>query len=122
MNDVPAGFPALLRAQKIAKRTQKGGWKCTRGQAAEETRAALSELLAAQDVPAALGKFLYAAAEVGYPSGVDWEQALLAYVRGVQARYTAFEALVRADGRDVNALSDEERARYMDEAERAQTS
>lgn len=122
VNDVPAGFPALLRAQKIAKRTQKGGWKCTRGQAAEEVRTALSELLAAQDVPAALGKFLYAAAELGYQSGGDCEQALLDYVRGVQARYTAFEALVRADGRDVNALSDEERARYMDEAERAQTS
>ena len=69
-----------------------------------------------------LRRQLYAAAELGYQSGGDCEQALLDYVRGVQARYTAFEALVRADGRDVNALSDEERARYMDEAERAQTS
>ena len=119
VNDVPGGFPALLRAQKVCKRCEKGGWKRTREEAAEQVRQALAALLAADgDVSERLGEFLYAAAALGFRSGGDCEQALLDCVKKVQARYTAFESLVRADGKDVNALSGEERARYMAEAER----
>ena len=117
VNDVPEVFPALLRAQKIAKRCEKGGWKRTREEAEQEVRAALDALSAAQDVPAALGRFLYTAALLGYKAGGDCEQALLDFVKTVQARYTAFEGRVRADGKDVNALSPEERAAYMQRAE-----
>lgn len=66
-----------------------------------------------------LGAFLYAAAEYAYVTGGDCEQALLDEVRRRQAVYTAFEACVRRDGKDVNALSKEERDAYMGEAERA---
>ena len=118
VNDVPEVFPALLRAQKIAKRCEKGGWKVSLAAAQEEARAALAALDGAQDVPAALGRFLYAAAVLGYKAGGDCEQALLDFVKGVQARYTAFEALVRADAKDVTALTDGERRAYMEAAQR----
>ncbi len=116
VNDVPAVFPALLRAQKIAKRTAKGGWKVS----AEEAKAHLEKALdALSGDDASLGKLLYAAAEYAYATGTEAEQALLDEVRVRQARYTAFEALVRADGKDVNALSEAERAAYTEAAERA---
>ncbi len=119
VNDVPACFPALLRAQKIAKRTEKGGWVISREQAAADAAAAIGELTEAGS--AALGRFLYCAAVLGYKAGGDCEQALLDYGKKMQAQYTAFEARVRADGKDVNALSAEERAFYMQEAERDTT-
>ncbi len=117
VNDVPAVFPALLRAQKIAKRTAKGGWKQTPEEARAGLRAAMDELFAKGE--SVLGAFLYAAAEYAYVTGGDCEQALLDEVRRRQAVYTAFEACVRRDGKDVNALSKEERDAYMGEAERA---
>ena len=120
VNDVPEGFPALLRAQKIVKRTFKGGWKVSREDAVKKTRAELETLLASdEDKAQKLGKFLYAAAELGYLLGGDCEQALLDEVKRRQAVYTAFEARVAADGKDVNALTQEERAAYMGDAERA---
>lgn len=120
VNDVPEGFPALLRAQKIVKRTFKGGWKGSREDAVKKTRAELETLLASdEDKAQKLGKFLYAAAELGYLLGGDCEQALLDEVKRRQAVYTAFEARVAADGKDVNALTQEERAAYMGDAERA---
>ena len=61
---------------------------------------------------------MYAAAVLGYKAGGDCEQALLDFVKGVQARYTAFEALVRADAKDVTALTDGERRAYMEAAQR----
>ena len=116
VNDVPEVFPALLRAQKIAKRTAKGGWKLTQ----EEARAALKRAeddLFAQGA-GALGEFLYAAAAYACAIGADGEQALLDYAKQRQRVYTAFEALVRADNRDVNALTPAERQAYTEAAER----
>ena len=49
---------------------------------------------------------------LGKLKGGDAEQALLDKVKAVQRAYTAFEALVRADGKDVNALSPEEKKEY----------
>lgn len=119
VNDVPQVFPALLRAQKIAKRCAKGGWTYSRKEVLSQAQRALDELRAGQGAPGgALAQLLYAAAELGYLTGSDCEQALLDFVKQRQAQYTAFEARVRADGKDVTALSDEERAAYMGEAER----
>ena len=123
VQDVPAGFPALLRAQKIAKRTEKGGWKA--GTFAEEA-ALLTEKVSAlgaaaergEDVAAPLGEALFTMVLLGRAAGGDCEQALLDTVKKMQERYTKFEAMVRADGKDVNALSAQERRQYLDEVSR----
>lgn len=122
VNDVPEGFPALLRAQKVRKRMEKGGW--ARGTAAEVSARLSSSLTAFEnakekaDAEAALSEILWECAALGRTAGVDCEQALLDRAKRAQKEYTAFEARVLADGKDVNALSAEERARYMDEAKR----
>ena len=118
VNDVPEGFPALLRAQKIAKRTEKGGFADAYETAERDLLAALEALSAAEgkDADTALADLLYAAVRLGRKKGVECEQALLDKVKAVQREYTAFEGLVRADGKDVNALSDEEREEYRKRA------
>ena len=114
VNDVPEGFPALLRAEKVVKRTGKGGWKDTYEAAEEALFAAEKRLAAAEgaNTDEALGELLLAAVRLGKLKGGDAEQALLDKVKAVQREYTAFEALVLADGKDVNALSPEERKEY----------
>ncbi len=114
VNDVPEGFPALLRAEKVVKRTGKGGWKDTYDEAERALLAAEKALKAAEgaETEEALGELLLAAVRLGKLKGGDAEQALLDKVKAVQKEYTAFEGLVRADGKDVNALSPEERKEY----------
>ena len=55
---------------------------------------------------------------LGRAVGVDCEQALLDTVKKMQQRYVRFETIVRADGKDVNALSPEEFENYYQEATR----
>ena len=122
VNDVPEGFPALLRAQKVRKRMEKGGWE--RSSAAEITArltASLAQFGAAKDkaeAETALSEILWECAALGRTAGVECEQVLLDRAKKAQQDYTAFEARVRADGKDVTALTPEERARYMGEAQR----
>ena len=117
VNDVPACFPALLRAQKIAKRTEKGGWKRSFDDAARALEEKIAALRKAHGDAAApiLGEALYEMVCLGRAAGADCEQALLDTVKKMQVRYTQFEAKVRADGKDVNALSPEEAAAYRKE-------
>lgn len=119
VNDVPEGFPALLRAQKVAKRVGKGGWDFSSLDNVEKKLAEeygeLKEAYASGDkarVAAELGDYLMCAAWLGRAVGADCEQALLDTVKKVQKRYTAFEKRVLADGKDVNALTDEEWQTY----------
>ena len=125
VNDVPEGFPALLRAQKIAKRTEKGGWKfASFDGAVSSLRASLEALKAAnaagdkEQIASLLGDALMCMAWLGRAVGVDCEQALLDTVKKMQQRYVRFETIVRADGKDVNALSPEEFENYYQEATR----
>ena len=117
VNDVPACFPALLRAQKIAKRTEMGGWKRSFDEAARALEEKVAALRNAHGDAAApiLGEALYEMVCLGRAAGADCEQALLDTVKKMQVRYTQFEAKVRADGKDVNALSPEEAAAYRKE-------
>ena len=126
VNDVPEVFPALLRAQKIAKRMQKGGWDAATIENFErkfrEEYAELMEAFRAGDaahISEELGDVLFCTVELGRAVGGDCEQALLDTVKKMQARYTAYEALVRADGKDVNALTKEERDAYYERAKHA---
>ncbi len=126
VNDVPACFPALLRAQKIAKRMEKGGWDAATFENFEkkfrEEYAELRAAVAAGDKNAAeeeLGDVLFCAVELGRAVGADCELALLETVKKCAARYTAYEALVLEDGKDVHALSEEEKNEYYRRAKDA---
>ena len=126
VNDVPECFPALLRAQKIAKRMEKGGWDAATFENFErkfrEEYGELREAFAAGDraaIEEELGDVLFCAVELGRAVGADCEQALLDTVKKAAARYTAYEGLVLADGKDVHALSEEEKADYYRRAKDA---
>lgn len=119
VNDVPEVFPALLRAQKIVKRMAKGGWN--RGDLKIEEAKELIEAYKAGDklrIEEALGNFLMAVVNIAYASGVDAEQTLLDTVKREAARYTEWERLVLADGKDVHALSEEESIAYYKQAKK----
>ena len=123
VNDVPACFPALLRAQKIAKRMEKGGWDpATVENFERKFREEYQELMEAAKggdgahISEELGDVLFCAVELGRAVGADCEQALLDTVKKMQARYTAYEELVLRDGKDVHALTEEERNAYYERA------
>lgn len=120
VNDVPACFPALLRAQKIMKRMEKGGWD-VRADAYDRLAVAskvFAETMCGPDAETALGELLWAVTSLGLIVKKDCEQVLLDRVRRAQQDYTAFEARVRAAGKDVSSLTPEERTAYMDEVRR----
>lgn len=123
VNDVPEGYPALLRAQKVCKRMAKGGWHFDRfSDVSRKLEEEMSELKEAYEsgkadmVASELGDVLMVVAQIGRLVGADCEQSLLDTVKKVQRRYCRFEELVLADGKDVTALSDEEWADYYKRA------
>lgn len=125
VNDVPECFPALLRAQKVAKRVEKGGWDKASIEAFEEKiREEYTELLEAyrsgeeRRVLEELGDVLFCMVELGRAVGADCEMALLDTVKKMQARYTAYEKLVRADGKDPLTLTQAERDEYYERGKR----
>ena len=125
VNDVPEVFPALLRAQKIVKRMAKGGWdyqepETCRRKFAEEAKE-LEEAVQSGDkgkITAEFGDILMVLMHTAYMLGVDSEQALLDTVKKVAARYTEWERLVLADGKDVHSLTEEERVSYYKRAKK----
>lgn len=128
VNDVPKCFPALLQAQKVAKRVERGGWdKPTFESAKAALEEELAELKAETEKSAAgrgdkaktaeeLGDALFCMATMARAVGADAEEALLDTVIKVQRRYTEYEKLVLADGKDVNALTKPERDEYYERA------
>ena len=123
VNDVPQGFPALLRAQKLCKRMAKGGWAfndfskntAKLNEEVEELRKAYESGDQAK-IAEELGDVLMVVAWLGRLVGADCEQALLDTGKKVVKRYAEWESLVRADGKDVNALADEEWIAYYRQA------
>lgn len=119
VNDVPACFPALLRAQKIVKRMAKGGWDFQNPESCKKKFAEEAEELAAavkrgdkKEIAGEFGDLLMVLAHAAYMLGIDSEQALSDTVKKCAARYNEWERLVLADGKDVNALSSEEWQAY----------
>ena len=126
VNDVPACFSALLRAQKIAKRMEKGGWDAATIENFERKfREEYDELMAAcktgdaKKIAEELGDVLFCTVELGRAVGGDCEMALLDTVKKMAARYTAYEGLVLSDGKDVHKLTDEEKLDYYKRAKDA---
>lgn len=117
VNDVPKCFPALMQAQKIAKRLEKGGWTQDVSALRQRIALALKTLeIAGSDTEKkeALGTLLMSAVWLSRAVGVEGEEALLETVKRLKEGYTLYERTVLADGKDVNALSEEERAAYYE--------
>lgn len=105
VNDVPQSLPALLRAQKVFKRMQKGGWK------EDLTPSEWFKRVENGDT-SVIGKALWQAAAICRSAGEESEQSLMDEVKRMQREYTEFERLVINDGKDVTALTQEQTERY----------
>ncbi len=123
VNDVPETFPALLRAQKIAKRMKNGGWNfCDEQKNLVKLNEEINELVLAhkngdkEGMKAELGDVLMVIVHWALILGVNCEQALLDTVEKVVKRFNAFEGLVLADKKNVKELSDEEWFNYYNKA------
>ena len=126
VNDVPGCFPALLRAQKVSKRMEKGGWDAPSFEQfkinfAEEFEELIKEHAAGNGagIHEELGDLFMCVVELGRAVGGECELALLDAVKKLQARYTLYEEYVRADGKDVHVLTKEERDAYYKRAKDA---
>ena len=126
VNDVPTCFPALLQAQKIAKRLGKGGWETdgfTQVKAELLTKlSALENALSSGDkdgIKGALGGFLFVCACLCRAAGADGEEALLEKLEKIKRLYTVYERMALEEGKDVNALTEEERALFLAKAKEA---
>ncbi len=123
VNDVPRGFPAAMRAQKVGKRAAKGGMDFHSVEAAE-TR--LQEELAEFDAARAagnaretereMGDVLFAAVNVGRLAGCDCEKALKESTDKFARRFTQAERLALKDGREVKSLTETEWETYYQAA------
>jgi len=118
VNDVPQNFPALMQAQKVSKRMAKGGWNFNKESAIKKLSEEIEELKSAadKDVAEEAGNILMSAVQLLRLYDVDCEQSLLDVIEKVKRRYTAWEKLVLADGKDVNNLSEEEWYFYYNKA------
>lgn len=123
VRDVPKVFPAVMRAQKAAKRAAKYGYDFKdAGEAAEKVREELSELLAAlaegdkAHIAEEAGDLLFSAVNVGRLAGADCEESLQASTQKFIDRFCATESLLLAEGRKMNELSAEELWAYYERA------
>jgi MazG family protein len=106
LDDVPVGFPALTRAQKIQKRAGQVGFDWgdaapALDKVAEETRE-VAEALAEPGrgrVAEEIGDLLFAAVNVARLSGVDAETALRDATAKFERRFRRMEAMLAEAGR-----------------------
>ena len=106
LDDLPRGFPALVRAAKLQRRMGGAGfaWRDRAGMMAkidEEIEEVRVELAAGDDAGAGreLGDLLFVAANLARECGVDPEAALRATNARVEARFRHLEARLAESGR-----------------------
>lgn len=119
VNDVPACFPAAMRAQKVGKRAAKAGMDFASVDAAIERLleelAEVKDALKKGDKAAAekeIGDLLFAAVNIGRKAGADCEKALKESVERFATRFTLAEKKALADGKIVTTLSEAEWDEY----------
>lgn len=107
LRDVPAAFPALMRAEKVQKRAAKIGFDWDSAEEVfEKTDEELSELkeaLAGGDaahIEEEYGDLLFTAVNLGRHLGLNPEQSLTAATDKFIARFTAMEELANAENLD----------------------
>jgi ATP diphosphatase len=123
LDDVPLALGALLRAAKLQKRAAGQGfdWRDSDGPFAkiDEEVGELKEALAASDQAAVedeFGDLLFTLVNLSRHLDVNPETALRAANRKFEQRFRAMEALLRAEGRDMKALSEAELDEYWNKA------
>jgi len=123
VNDVPATFPALLKAQKTIRRMAKGGWSCgDLNGIKNRLKAEADELAAFGDkkyISEKAGELLMDAVRLGAAAGVNCEEALLDAVERAKKLFSAFEKFALKDGKDVADLTAEEWNYYYSKAKNA---
>ena len=125
VKDVPLAFPAVLRAQKVAKRAAKFGYDFKdAAEAAEKVKEELGELLEAigegdrAHISEEAGDLLFAAVNVGRLAGAECEESLQESTRKFVERFCATEEFLTAEGKRMQDLSPEELWRYYEEAKK----
>lgn len=120
VNDVPKCFPALMQAQKVAKRVGKGGWEIQSfDEAKERFIKDFEEFCEAYEngdkasTEKEFGEMLMMSVWLARKSGLDAEETLLETVKSIKKRYNIFEEKVLSDGKDVNGLTKEEWDEYF---------
>ncbi len=123
---VPKNFPACMRAQKTGKRAAKCGMDFSSAQAAaeklSEEQAELFAAIASGDKQAVFdeaGDLLFSAVNVCRLAGADCEEALRASTEKFAKRFSAFESLALADGKDLTKMSEDEMNAYWEKAKNA---
>lgn len=127
VNDVPACFPAAMRAQKIGKRAAKGGLDFQDvHEAAAQVEKEMQEFFVAYNQRDAvetekeLGDVLFAVVNVGRKAGCDCEKALKESAQRFAKRFTLAESYALKDGRVVTELSAQEWDNYYRKAKAAE--
>ena len=122
---MPSAFPAVLRAQKVAKRAAKFWYDFQdAAEAAEKVKEELGELLEAlaegdkAHIAEEAGDLLFAAVNVGRLAGADCEESLQESTRKFVRRFCETDALVRADGRQMQDLPAAQLWKYYEEAKK----
>lgn len=123
---MPAGLPALMKAQKVQKRAAAVGfdWPCVDGalqKVAEELRELEVEMQdedGRERVAEEYGDLLFALVNVARFLGVDAEQALSSAVQKFTRRFKYIEKKVENSGRNFTTYSLEELDKYWEEAKK----
>ncbi|WP_027134469.1 nucleoside triphosphate pyrophosphohydrolase [Geminicoccus roseus] len=124
LDDIPVGFPALVRAEKLQKRAARVGfdWGALAPVVAK-IREELAEVEEAAD-PAhqaeEIGDLLFAVANLARHLKVDPEEALRGTNAKFERRFRAVEAAARAAGRDPADCTLDELDAWWDEAKLAE--
>ncbi len=111
MEDVPAAFPAALRAHKVQKKARQVGFDWNRPEEAfakvqeelEELKSAMEESIP-QEVEHEAGDLLFAAVNAARLCGVNSELALHRATRRFIARFAQMEAFILEDGLDFDRI------------------
>lgn len=126
LRDVPVVLPALMRAQKVAKRAAKYGYDFqTVEEASKKVGEELEELLAAVagkkegEIAEEVGDLLFSAANVGRLAGADCEESLKASTQKFIERFCRTEELIGQDGKRMQDLDAESLWAYYERAKRA---
>ncbi|HJZ50464.1 MAG TPA: nucleoside triphosphate pyrophosphohydrolase [Roseiflexaceae bacterium] len=123
LDGIPAGLPALMAAQETIRKASKAGfdsadqawsWNKLHEEIDELQRAAHAEPHAGQDARAErleeeFGDLMLAASKLGYRLKVDAESALRAATAKFRRRFAIVERLLREQGRELAAISVEEK-------------
>lgn len=123
--DVPAGMPALQRAYKIGKRTQKLQFDWDNAEQVwekveeenQELREAIDEKSLAE-VSHELGDVLFSVAQLARHLGLEPEQCLRQANQRFEGRFAKMKSLMDSEGRELEKLTLDEKEAYWQRAKK----